>query len=96
MGLKIFRDQIKADTNVDRYNISKILRELGKEVLMEEAPRRKVFPLQVFRVGERVVDKDEAIRGRRIVRVIEKVFPNWWIQFPKDDKVYHPNKFERA
>lgn len=61
-----------------------------------ETVTRRIFPLQIFKVGERVVNKDDAIRGRRIVKTIREIRPNGRIQFPRDEREYNPNKFERA
>jgi len=57
---------------------------------------RRTFSLQRFRVGERVVNRKEAIRGKRIIKTIRKITHNGRIKFPRDEREYYPNDFERA
>ena len=57
---------------------------------------RRSLALQQFKVGERVVNRDDAVRGKRVIRTIRKVCHNGRIKFPRDEREYNPNKFERA
>ena len=57
---------------------------------------RRALILQQFKVGERVVNKDETIKGKRTVKIVRKICHNGKIKFPRDEREYNPNKFERA
>ena len=57
---------------------------------------RRPLILQQFKVGERLVNKKEAMVGRRVVRTVRKICHNGRIKFKRDEREYHPNHFERV